>query len=91
MRYKEPPNSWRKPASCNAGIYFTPALEASQVVPHNRDISASAAKAFALVPLFLMVSGFTLDNVLSTWVLLVFKMPHISHHHGQVIGLTIFN
>ena len=41
-----PPSKCLKPESCNAGRYFTPTLEAIQVVPHKIETKATAKSAF---------------------------------------------
>ena len=52
-------------AICNAsGIYFTPCLLASQVVPQRMHTSVKAKIALALVPFLRMVRGFSTDKLL---------------------------
>lgn len=50
------------PASCRAGMYFTPSFDASQVVPQKKQTKDKAKIAFALRPFFRIVRGFNTDN-----------------------------
>jgi hypothetical protein len=59
------------PAISKAGMYFTPCLDASHVVPHKILTTANAKMAFALVPFCLMVKGFNADKLFTVSAALV--------------------